>query len=78
MKYNKKYRVLVLGIFKTCLEHKEVTYYLRNETALEQPGSNTITYRLNSFSYNGTILWNDLINDVKSTITVDEFNILIM
>ncbi len=47
--------------------------------ALEQPGyhDNTLTYRLNSFSYSRTHIWTDLPNDIKYAITLDEFKKII-
>lgn len=39
--------------------------------ALEQPSYNTVTYGLDS--YKGTKIWNDLTNDIKSAVTLDDF-----
>ncbi len=56
---------------------KIVTYNLGNDMAIEQPGYNIVTYGLHSFSYKGIKIWNDLTNDIKSAITLNEFKRLI-
>ncbi len=72
-----KHHVPKLISLLSILTIKNVTYNLRNDTGLQQPGYNTVTYGLNLFSYKETKGWNDVPNDVTYAITLDEFNMLI-
>ena len=46
---------------------------LRNEVALIQPRFNTIKYGKCSVTYEGSVIWNTLTNDMKQSIHIDVF-----
>ncbi len=54
-------------------EEKDKIYNLCSTVSLKQPKCNTVTYRLNSFRYKGTKIWNNLPNKMKNSITLAEF-----
>jgi hypothetical protein len=58
-------------------EKKDSFYDMRCAISLKQPICNTVSNGLNSFRYKGAKLWNDLPNDIKNVITLEEFKILI-
>ena len=77
-------RVLLMEVFK--IYNKQGPLYLhdlllqtgnekslRNNYSLVQPKCFSSTYGLNSFSYNGARLWNNLSNDFKRTSNVKTF-----
>ena len=45
---------------------KETMYDMRDESILELPTFNKITYGRNTFAYYGSHLWNMLDNDIKN------------
>ncbi len=55
---------------------KNVEYETR-KNMLKQPKFNNITYGLNSISYKGAKLWNDLPDDLRNAISLYEFKKLI-
>ncbi len=48
------------------IEPKENVDFLRNSNILTIPRFNTVTYGINSFTYQGATLWNGLDNNIKS------------
>ncbi len=49
---------------------KEVTYRLRDVNLLVQPKFITVSYGHNTIKYQGSKLWNNLPNDLKTKIFV--------
>ena len=45
---------------------KETDYSLRDDLRVSQPKVKSTTFGLNSLRYSGSVLWNNLPNDIKS------------
>ena len=56
---------------------KNVGYCLRDPHKVTQPDVNTTKFGLNSLSYSGSVLWNQLPVDLKNSVDVNAFKQLI-
>ena len=82
--YLGRLRNIALEVYKLLNDHspsyikdlitvKNSGYKLRNDIILNQPKCKTVTYGLNSFSYKGPKIWNNLPSHMKHAISLDEF-----
>ena len=53
---------------------KPNVYDMRSKSRLVQHKCNTVTHGLQSFSYKGSKIWNDLPQSYKNVINLNEFN----
>ena len=55
------------------LQEKEHTHNLRSDRNVNQPKCNTVSYGTNSFMYKGAKIWNNLPNELKNCISLEQF-----
>ncbi len=82
--HTKNLRMLLLEIFKS-LRHlnpplmwsmfsqKLIPYHLRNSNLLQLPQTVTTKYGTNSFIFRGSLLWNNLHENLKTSRTKEQF-----
>ena len=58
-------------------DSKNIPYNLCDDNKTVQPKVNTTTFGLNSLKYSGSLLWNRLPPDLKSSITLSSFKTLL-
>ena len=56
---------------------KENVYELKNETCVTQPRVDSTTYGLKSLRYHGSVVWNNLPNELKNCVSEIEFKSLL-
>ena len=59
------------------LQEKDLTHDLRANRNVIKPKCNTVSYGTNSFMYKGAKIWNNLPNELKNCISLEQFKKMI-